>query len=84
MGKFMCMICERGEEVPKHCGMEMEYALKGNFRKTEYIKCRICGFEKDIPKHCGIPMLYTDEDYLPISKLTKSEIEEMRKLYSGG
>lgn len=83
MGSLMCIICEEKEEAPKHCGVEMEYLLKGVFRKVEYLRCRICGFEMNVPKHCGVPMLYVDEEYLPISKLTKSEIEEMRRLYSG-
>lgn len=84
MGKLMCMVCEHTEEVPTHCGVEMEYYLKGTFRKIEYLRCKMCGFETEVPKHCGIPMLYVDEEYLPVSKLTKLEIEEMRKLYSSG
>ncbi|BFH73962.1 hypothetical protein SJAV_19060 [Sulfurisphaera javensis] len=83
MGKLVCLICEHEEEVPKHCGVEMDYILKGNFRKIEYLKCKICGVEREVPRHCGVPMLYIDEDYFPVSKLTKSEIEEMKKLYSG-
>ncbi|MCW1302506.1 MAG: hypothetical protein QW743_08820 [Candidatus Methanomethylicia archaeon] len=82
MAKLYCMICEYRREVPMHCGIEMEYAQKGVFRKIDILKCKICGAEQEIPLHCGIPMLYFDEDYFPISKLTEREIEEMRRLYS--
>ncbi|WP_286189007.1 hypothetical protein [Sulfolobus sp. S-194] len=83
MAKLVCMICEHEEKVPEHCGVEMEYVLKGTFRKVEYLKCKVCSKDFVTPKHCGIPMLYVDEDYLPVNKLSKTEIEEMRKLYSG-
>jgi len=80
--KLHCMVCEHTQDVPIHCGVEMDYIQKGVFRKVDYLKCKICGIEMEMPKHCGIPMLYFDEDYFPISKLTQREIEEMKKLYS--
>lgn len=57
--------------------------MEGNFRKVEYLKCKICGYKMRVPFHCSIPMLYVDEDYIPVSKPTKSELEEMRKIYGG-
>ncbi len=83
MAKLICVVCEHEERVPVHCGVEMEYVLKGNFRKEEVLRCRICGHEVKVPLHCSVPMILFDEDYFPISKPTKSEIEEMKRLYSG-
>jgi hypothetical protein len=79
--KLHCIVCEHEIPVPLHCGIQMEYAQKGNFRRIEILKCKICGYEIDLPKHCGIPMIYMDEYYLPISKFTESEIKEMKKIY---
>ncbi|WP_231961190.1 MULTISPECIES: hypothetical protein [Sulfolobaceae] len=83
MAKLICMVCEHEEKVPMHCGMEMEYIQKGSFRKVDYLRCKICGHEMFMPLHCSVPMLYFDEDYFPISKPTKAEIEEMKKIYGG-
>ncbi|BCU68833.1 hypothetical protein [Stygiolobus caldivivus] len=83
MARLVCLNCGHEERVPMHCGREMVYVLKGNFRKYEYLRCQVCGYEVTVPLHCSIPMLYTDEDYLPISALSKSEIEEMKKIYGG-
>lgn len=83
MARLVCLDCGHVEKVPLHCDKEMTYVLKGNFRKYEYLKCSVCGYEITMPLHCSIPMLYVDEDYLPVSKPSKSELEEIRKIYGG-
>lgn len=83
MARLVCLNCGHEEKVPMHCGLEMEFIMEGNFRKVEYLKCKICGYKIRVPFHCSIPMLYVDEDYIPVSKPTKSELEEMKKIYGG-
>ena len=83
MARLVCLVCGHEEKVPTHCGLEMKYIQKGNFRRIEYLRCEICGHEVPVPLHCSIPMLYVDEDYIPVSKPTKSEIEEMKRIYGG-
>ncbi|MUM65069.1 hypothetical protein D1867_07420 [Acidianus infernus] len=79
--KLVCLICGTEEKIPLHCGKPMSYIQKGNFRKRDFLKCEICGTELEMPRHCNVPMLYVDEDYMPIYKLSKSEIEELKRIY---
>jgi hypothetical protein len=81
MAKLVCMICKHEEKVPEHCGEEMKYHQKGNFRKIDVLICAKCGKEIYMPRHCDIPMLYVDEDYYPVYDLSEDEKKEMKRVY---
>ena len=81
MEKLICIICKSELPIPTHCGMNMKYLQRGNFRKKEILRGEVCGKEIEMPKHCHAPMIYFDEDYFPLYELSEAEKEELKSVY---